>query len=1088
MSDRQPRAGTGRPDLTVHLISHNHWDREWIFTARYANRWLPTFFDNLFRRLEEQPEYRFVLDGQTLIIEDYLNQLSPDEAAARESQIRKYARRGQLLVGPAYLQPDWSLVSGESLVRNLLIGRRMAGRFGPVMAAGWLLDNFGQIAQAPQILRGFDIDGVFVWRGVEMPPEKLRTEFWWESPDGSRVLGIYLLDSYRNAMVLAMTREIAVERIRSHTEILRRFAATPNVLLMNGYEQVPEPDDVLPIIAQANVELGPELHVVQSTPPDYLAAVRAAIGPAGTDELPVLRGYLYSGRYAPILKGVYSSRSFLNQQNSECQRELERWAEKFNTFAWAFGFDYPEDRFEQAWKTLLLNHTHDDLCGCCIDPIARDMEERFAEVSRMAQVMSSESLRAICQTIDTTQAENGAVVVFNPSARPRREMTSLSLEIPEEMAEFYIHDSHGRVIPYQLISRIGDKADLYLWTPEVVPSVGYRTYYLAEGPAPEGGVGDRESAKRVVTSADERTMENEYLWVRINDDGSLDIREKIHDSIYRNLAYFEDGGDAGDTYDFSPPARDQVITSLAGKGELNGDRQVRVTLETAGPLVARFRIELVLKVPGKLAADRQSRSARRRKLPIVSYVELAANAGHVEIMTVVNNVVKDHRLRVLFPSGLATDRAFAGMPYDVATFPTQDGAGDLAPDRSGEPAGADGRQPLQGLMLAGRYTEPVHTHPFQGFVCLAGEADHGPASLTVFSRGLSEFEILPGDEDGRPVNSIALTLLRGVGWLARSDLLTREGDVGPHIFTPEAQCLGLQRFDYAIYPHGREWQEANLHFEADRHNLKFRAVQTDAHPGRLPDEFSFLSWVGERPEGALKLTAVKLAETEDSVIVRFFNVLDEPASGFLRLGGQVTEAWWANMAEASLSRIRVDNGTIPVEARGKEIVTLKLWLKPWKLIEDFRRHHVRIIQPVAIDQVSEGTIGGIASFSRTGRPRLLTKKEVRAEQARAKQLAEALQAVRSEAYILNEEIERQSRPELAQQALLQRLKGREATLARQHYEARISALLNQQLLITAQMESELDGIGESLNWARVRKRVGEFLIHYYEAQQRGKGA
>jgi mannosylglycerate hydrolase len=113
---------------TIHLISHNHWDREWIFTAKYANRWLPSFFDNLFSMLEKEPDYRFVLDGQTLIIEDYLQQLSPNEAAAREDDIRKYVGAGQLLIGPAYLQADWSLVSGEALVRNLLIGRKMAHR------------------------------------------------------------------------------------------------------------------------------------------------------------------------------------------------------------------------------------------------------------------------------------------------------------------------------------------------------------------------------------------------------------------------------------------------------------------------------------------------------------------------------------------------------------------------------------------------------------------------------------------------------------------------------------------------------------------------------------------------------------------------------------------------------------------------------------------------------------------------------------------------------------------------------------------------------------------------------------------------
>ena len=1022
----------GQP-TTVHLITHNHWDREWIFTARYANRWLPTFFDNLLAKLAAEPEYRFVLDGQMAIVEDYLAQLPPNEAAARARDIRRFARGGQLQIGPAYLQPDWSLVSGESLVRNLLIGDKLARAFGPVMKAGWLLDNFGQIAQAPQIFNGFGIEGAFVWRGIEMSPEELKTEFWWEAPDGTSILGIYLLDSYRNAMALAMTRDIALERIASHATLLRRFAATPNVLLMNGYEQVPEPDDVLPIIEAANAHLAPEFAAVQSTPPDYLRAVAAA-----EPELPVLRGYHYSGRYAPILKGVYSSRSFLNQQNNECQRELERWAEKFNTFAWAYGFDYPADRFERAWKTLLLNHTHDDLCGCCVDPIARDMEDRFAEVSRAAQTLSSDSLRLIVQAADTSNGGGTAVVLFNPSSRPRREVVGITLELAEELESFHIHDDHGRPVAFQTDGRIGQKVDLYLWTAEPVPAVGYRAYYLAPG---ERAAGQHPA---VTASPEDATMENQYLWVRVNPNGTLTVREKIHGDLYDQLGYFEDGGDAGDTYDYSHPADDQVITSLG--------KEATITLEMAGPLLARYRVELVLDVPRGLASDRQARSDESAMMRIVSFVELAANAGHVEVRTTVQNCVKDHRLRVMFPSGIATDHALAGMPFDVARFPI------VESNEAGVP------EALHGLMLAGRYTAPVGTHPFQNFVALSD----GARSLSIFSRGLNEYEVLPES------NQIALTLLRGVGWLARSDLQTRIGDVGPHIFTPEAQCLGTQAFEYSIYPHGGDMAAANPHFESDRHTLKFRAIQTTCHPGVLPGEFSFFQWDEESPPGALKLSALKRSEDGRDLIVRFYNALDVPANGRIRLGAAVLEAWRANLNEENVSPLALSDGAIPISARGKEIVTLRVRLEHPRLESGTGTHSARVL-PVPVPEVlfENGAAGD-------GMPPVLTEEEVLAEERRAEQLAAALQAIRSEAYIMQEEIDRRGDPGVAQMTLLHRLKGREATLARQYDEAQISAMLNRQLLVMREVDAGLERVGKSLNWARTRKRVSEFLIHYFE--------
>ena len=1021
---------------TIHLITHNHWDREWIFTARYANRWLPTFFDNLLARLASEPEYRFVLDGQVAIIEDYLAQLPSNEAAARARDIRHYARNGQLQIGPAYLQPDWSLVSGESLVRNLLIGDKIARTFGPVMKAGWLLDNFGQIAQAPQIFHGFGIEGAFVWRGVEMPPDQLRTEFWWESPDGSRILGIYLLDSYRNAMALAMTRDIAGERIVSHAQLLQRFATTPNVLLMNGYEQVPVPDDVLPILAEVNPRIAPEMVAVQSTPTEFLRAI--------TDhkpDLPVLEGYFYSGRYAPILKGVYSSRSFLNQMNNECQRELERWAEKFNAFAWSFGFDYPEDRFERAWKTLLLNHTHDDLCGCCIDPIARDMEDRFEEVNKLARTMSSESLRAIVQAMDTSSGQGEtSVVIFNPSSHPRREVAGLTLQLPEELAEFHIHDRQGMTIPYQLASRIGRKVDLYLWTTKAIPSVGYRAYYIASG---EAAAGDHPS---VIASAADNSMENEYLHVRINPNGTLAIREKIHDDTYDNLGYFEDGGDAGDTYDYSPPAHDQIITSLGEKA--------KIELELAGPLMARFRVELKLKLPESLADDRQARSRKTRTVRVISFVELAANSGHVEIKTTVHNCVKDHRLRVVFPSGIDTDHSLAGMPFDVARFSI------INDEDNGEvPAN------LAGLMLAGRYTAPVGTHPFQNFVALAGD----DRSLSIFSRGLSEYEVMPDD------NRIALTLLRGVGWLARPDLLIRVGDVGPHIFTPEAQCLGVQTYQYAIYPHGRDLAQANPHFEADRHTLKFRAIQTDCHNGQLADDLSFFAWEDAEPFGAFKLSALKQSEDGRDLIIRFYNARSIPGAGAIRLGVPVSAAWLVNLNEENESPVKLDDkGRIPVRARGKQIVTLRVRLNPHSIIADYAHHPARVL-PQLFPAASLENGGSSATL-----PPVLTEEEVTAEARRAEQLGAALQAMRSEAYLLQEQIDRRAKPDVPQLTLLHRLKGREATLARHYDEAQISALLNKQLLVTLQMEEQLTQIGESLNWARTRKRVSEFLIHYFE--------
>lgn len=1018
---------------TIHLITHNHWDREWIFTAEYTNRSLPPFFDNLFRTLAEQPGYRFVLDGQTLMIEDYLRLLPEEEAHEREELLRRRCLDGQLAIGPAYLQPDWSLVSGEALVRNLLIGHRMAERFGPVMKAGWMLDNFGQIAQAPQIYRGFGIDGVFLWRGVALPPESLKSELRWRAPDGSEVLAIFLVNSYRNAMALSLTGQIATERVITEAQSLIPFATTPNVLLMNGYEQVPWPDDVLPVIGEVNRVAGGRFRCVQSTPEEYLAAVRAA-----DPELPLVEGYLYSGRYMPILKGVFSSRSHLKLLNNECQRELERWAEPLATLAWTIGTAYPKAQLDGAWRNLLLNHVHDDVCGCAVDPVARDMEHRFDLCHRAAGEVADASLRALANSIDTSQGAGPlALVVFNPSPRERREVIRLRLELPPDIEEFTLKDGHGHAVPCQVAARVGRKLDLCLYVSEL-PYLGYRTYYLTAG---------REEVPAhptVSASAEPPRLENEHLAVALNPDGTLDVTEKQGGRTWRGLGWFEDGGDAGDTYDYSHPPQDTLVTSLG--------RTARISLLQAGPLLARFKVEIALDLPEGLSPDRRSRSERTRPFPIVSYVELAAGSRHVEIKTVVQNVVKDHRLRVLFPSGLSADACFAEEPFDVARWPIR-----------GEPVLAE-PDAVRNLMTAGRYTAPVNTNPFQNFV----DYTDGSQGLAIISRRVTEYEIVP-EKDG----AIALTLLRGVGWLARYDLLTRVGDVGPHIFTPEAQCLGEHSFHYAIYPHRGDASEEKTHAQAMSHNLRPRVVQTAPQRGNLPDELAFLSLRSDETSHAFRLTAVKRAEAGDGVIVRFFNTLDRPARGELAAWWpQITRVVKTNLNEEEQEELACEDGRVSVAARPKEIVTLKLVLKP-RVLVDAERSPVatRVLPPPPAWEKGPPV----------ELPPVLTAEEVQAERDRVAVLEADLLKAKAEVFTLEDLIERTaSQRDLARQSQLQRLRTEVATLSRKANEARVSALLNRQLYVTNQIEAELAAIDEEMSWSRIKKRAGEYLVHHYE--------
>ncbi|HZR42873.1 MAG TPA: hypothetical protein VFB12_22325, partial [Ktedonobacteraceae bacterium] len=234
--------------LNIILVPHTHWDREWYQTFQQFRVRLVKAVDRLLDILDHDEHFSyFMLDGQTIVLDDYL-EVQPQQ----EEHLKRYTRAGRVLVGPWYVQPDEFLVSGESLIRNLQIGLQRASEFGSPMRVGYVPDCFGHIAQLPQILQGCDIDNAVFWRGVGA--EVRQSEFFWTAPDGSRVLVIYLADpmGYSNARQMPLNPEEFVRRTKLLVADLLPKATTDTLLFMNGSDHL-EPQAGLPeAIAAAN--------------------------------------------------------------------------------------------------------------------------------------------------------------------------------------------------------------------------------------------------------------------------------------------------------------------------------------------------------------------------------------------------------------------------------------------------------------------------------------------------------------------------------------------------------------------------------------------------------------------------------------------------------------------------------------------------------------------------------------------------------------------------------------------------------------------------------------------------------------------
>lgn len=434
---------------TLHLVSHTHWDREWYLPFQLFRLQLVSLVDSLLEILDSDPEYKhFTLDGQTIVLDDYLHMRPGNEA-----KIRNYVQNGRLLIGPWYILPDEFLVSPEATIRNLLSGDRNARRFGPKMNVGYIPDPFGHIGQMPQILRGFGIHNACLQRGLADEP----CEFWWQAPDGSRVLAANLRDGYMNAVRLPTSQpDSFVKEIHRLRDSLLPHAATDHLLLMHGNDHTPPVADTSDAINAANRRLEHDF-ILHSSLPEYIRSIQSQIDHENIS-LPTVEGELRSCRRHHLLPGVYSTRMWIKQRNHDCETLLEKWAEPFSTWACAWKNDNPAAAIlQRTWQLLMECQPHDSICGCSVDQVHREMRPRFDQVEQVAQEITCQSLADLATEIETQSilGQNNddflAVVVFNPTASRRTELVTIEVELPEDVDQFEFITTGLDEVAYEIL-------------------------------------------------------------------------------------------------------------------------------------------------------------------------------------------------------------------------------------------------------------------------------------------------------------------------------------------------------------------------------------------------------------------------------------------------------------------------------------------------------------------------------------------------------------------------------------------------------------------------------------------------------------
>ena len=780
----------------VVVVPHTHWDREWYQPYQTFRLRLVDLLDDLLPRLDADPSYRhFLLDGQMAAVDDYLA-VRPEA----EAVLRRLATAGRLAVGPWYILMDEFLVSGETMIRDLQLGLDRAASFGGAMEVGYLPDMFGHVAQMPQLLSQFGFEHAVVWRGV--PAHMRTTAFWWRAPDGSTVRAQYLPDGYSNGATLPDSGKELVaqfERFERTYGPLAGDESSGPLLWMNGTDhQTPKP--WLGQVVGEAAELQDRYDVEVGSLSAYLAI-------ATQDDLDTVEGELRSGAYANLLMGVASNRVDVHQASAWAERGLERLAEPLCAL-WMPPERWPAALLAEAWLHVIRNAAHDSVCACSVDEVSDAVMHRYAEAHQIAEGLTERAIAALGREVGGTQplavnasvrTRSGLVEITVPGEGPipgaqivreypgdrvldgltRTQLAAAMLGVlysAEDVVDGRVELTDDGTVELVLVrdpmragrpwsgEARGTVADLAAADPNGparlvmrrppgrrvltrvhdVPGFGWRRIDAVA----EGGRSGTDAVAPV--TAIEGALANGLVRVEVDPaTGTYSVDGLV------GFGRLVDDGDAGDTYNWCPPASDRVVERPDG---------VHVEVVESGPLRAAVAIRSTYTWPERIVDDVR---VGARTVEVMTRLELHAGERLVRVSTELDNPSRDHRLRVWFPLPEPATESHAECAFAVVT---------------------------RGLVAEGGESEaPLPTYPSRRFVQAGG--------LTVVHEGLLEYELVDIEPDGSGTDragALALTLLRATGVISRGPMTTRPMPAGPGTPVEGPQMIGPLRVRYAV--------------------------------------------------------------------------------------------------------------------------------------------------------------------------------------------------------------------------------------------------------------------------------------------------
>jgi len=736
----------------VHIVQHTHWDREWYFTKEDAIVLSDQVFTEALEELERNPEANFCLDGQTSVVDEYL-EIHPEKLTT----VQQLVAEKRLFIGPWYAQTDALYVDAESILRNLIIGiTDTVNKYGVPMKVGYLPDTFGFNAQLPTLLKHADIDNFIFWRGIDFKRTSPSPYFKWKGLGNKSVYAVNFPFGYMTGLLtLEGQKDInnfVEEKLDPSIKFLSEKSGSESILIPSGIDQKNMVLNIQNVIEEMNQSS--QYQSIISDYPTFIKQIKKETN------LPYYQGELRDPVYARVHRSIGSVRSQFKLNNFHLEQTILRRVEPLMVIARSLGIKISNALLIRLWKKVLENQAHDSLGGCVSDNVAEDILHRTKEAEEIAEDLENLIIKKIA---DALELDSNHVLVFNTDVTPFKGQKDVHIVTSSKNVRF-TNGERAKIVQEKYyperenVQRVTSTGNKFIKEPSyfeldvridvAIPPLGYTVIEFEE-------VEEQLPGK---IHRDEQTISNDKYTISFVDEEV--VLTTTNGKKITDFLRIVDCGNEGDTYDFSP---------------LSNEVESVLNFHDASSEVDEFGQTLIIKGTADLPFDLYERMKNNGKQQQVDYqLMLRLNDSDViEGKILIDNQVLSHRMRLQVqvddPTGASIAQIQNGfMENELVSVPEN---------------------------WKEYYVEkPVNLQVFDKSVTVKQQDSH----ITFFSDGMKEYE--------RVEDKLYVTLFSATGQLGKADISWRPGRASGdttkegHIMmpTPLAQEVGEREFTFAL--------------------------------------------------------------------------------------------------------------------------------------------------------------------------------------------------------------------------------------------------------------------------------------------------